>query len=136
AWIVVMKPSIKPNSSFNTLATGANELVVHEAPETTSSEPSKVSWLVLYTIVFKSPLAGAEINTFLAPALMCASAFSFSVNKPVHSNTTSISKSPQGSLLGSGSENDLTSNPLTRKPSSSTSTSPVKRPCVVSYFNK
>ncbi|CFO29268.1 Uncharacterised protein [Staphylococcus aureus] len=32
-----MKPSTKPKSSFNTLATGANELVVHEAPETTVS---------------------------------------------------------------------------------------------------
>ncbi len=59
-----MKPSTKPNSSLKTFATGANELVVQEAPETTVSEPSNVSWLVLNTIVFTSPLAGAEINTF------------------------------------------------------------------------
>ena len=49
--IVVIKPSTKPNSSLNTLATGANELVVHDAPETTVSEPSKSLWLVLNTIV-------------------------------------------------------------------------------------
>ena len=45
-----MKPSTKPNSSLKTFATGANELVV-QAPETTVSEPSNVSWLVLNTIV-------------------------------------------------------------------------------------
>jgi hypothetical protein len=37
----------------------------------------KVLWLTPYTIVFKSPVAGAEIITFLAPASMCAWAFSF-----------------------------------------------------------
>lgn len=36
---------------FKTLATGANEFVVHEAPETTVSEPSNSWWLVLNTIV-------------------------------------------------------------------------------------
>lgn len=48
---VVIKPSTKPKSSFKTLATGANEFVVHEAPETTVSEPSNSWWLVLNTIV-------------------------------------------------------------------------------------
>jgi hypothetical protein len=63
--------------SFNTFATGDKQFVVHEAPETIVSSAVKVLWLTPYTIVFKSPVAGAEIITFLAPASMCAWAFSF-----------------------------------------------------------
>ena len=70
-----------------TLTTGAKQFVVQDAALITVSLPSNVSSLTLYTIVFKSPLAGAEIITLLAPALICASAFSLSVNLPVHSNT-------------------------------------------------
>lgn len=53
-----------PNSSCNVFATGANEFVVQDAPETTVSEPSNSSWLTLYTIVLRSPVPGAEIKTF------------------------------------------------------------------------
>src|SRR5262245_23125850 len=35
AWIVVIRPSSNPNESWITLATGARQLVVHEAFETT-----------------------------------------------------------------------------------------------------
>ena len=52
------------------LSTGAKQFVVQEAALITFSVPSSVSSLTLYTIVFKSPLAGALIITFLAPALI------------------------------------------------------------------
>ena len=48
-----------------------------------------------------SPLAGAEINTFLGPDFRCDLAFSASVNTPVDSITRSTPKSPQGISAGS-----------------------------------
>merc|ERR1712238_465903 len=39
AWIVVMRPSAMPYLSLMTLASGARQLVVHEALETTSAAP-------------------------------------------------------------------------------------------------
>merc|ERR1712190_293265 len=38
AWTVVIKPSTRPNFSCTTLVSGARQLVVHEALETTVSE--------------------------------------------------------------------------------------------------
>ena len=78
-----------PNWSSNTFAIGAKQLVVHDAQLITVSDPSRISWLVLKTIVLRSPVAGAEITTFLAPAVIWAAAFSLSVKNPVHSRTTS-----------------------------------------------
>jgi len=75
---------------------GAKQFVVQDAPEITVSVPSKISWLVLNTTVFISPVAGAEITTLFAPALICNSAFSLSVKKPVDSMTTSTLCAPQG----------------------------------------
>ena len=51
--------------------------------------------------------------TFLAPALMCFSAPSFEVKKPVDSTTTSIPNSPHGKTSGSLSAKTLMSLPLT-----------------------
>ena len=48
AWIVVMRPSSRPNSSLITFATGARQFVVHDAPEmTVSLAGSYLSWLTL-----------------------------------------------------------------------------------------
>ncbi|MCY1367780.1 hypothetical protein D9M69_547270 [compost metagenome] len=47
-----------------------------------------------------APLAGAEIITLRAPAVICAAALARSVNKPVHSNTTSIFSAAQGKSAG------------------------------------
>ena len=44
---------------------------------------SYFSWFTPMTTVMSSPLAGAEMMTFLAPAVMCPLAFSASVNRPV-----------------------------------------------------
>ena len=55
-----------------------------------------------------SPLAGAEIITFLAPPLsMCARALAASVNRPVDSTTTSTPRSRHGSFPGSRSASTL-----------------------------
>ena len=43
--MVVMKPDLMPHRSFSTLATGARQLVVHEAFETTLWSALSLSWL-------------------------------------------------------------------------------------------
>ena len=123
-----MNPFSIPNLSFNTLAIGAKQLVVHEAPEITVSVPSKISLLVLNTTVFKSPVAGAEITTFLAPASKCNPAFSCEVKKPVHSSTTSTPNSYHGKSAGFLSVVALISCPLTTRAPSLTSISPLNLP--------
>ena len=55
--------------AFNAAAIGAKQFVVQEAAEITVSAAVKVLWLVLKTTVGRSLPAGAEITTFLAPAL-------------------------------------------------------------------
>ena len=50
-----------------------------------------------------APLAGADMNTRLAPASRCLPAASLLVKIPVASITTSILRSPQGSFAGSRS---------------------------------
>ena len=51
--------------------------------------------------------AGADIITFLAPALICACAFSLDVKTPLHSSTTSIFIFFHGSLFGLLSEQNI-----------------------------
>src|SRR5690606_122299 len=99
--MVVIKPLTIPKFSSRNLATGAQQLVVHDAALITVSVPSRILWLTLYTIVFRSPVAGAEITTFLAPAVIWASALVLSAKNPVHSRTTSTSCFPQGIWAGS-----------------------------------
>ena len=55
---------------FNASAIGAKQFVVQEAAEMIVSSAVKISWFVLNTTVGRSFPAGAEITTFLAPALM------------------------------------------------------------------
>ena len=62
-------------------------------------------------IVMSSPLAGAEITTFLAPPARWPLAFSASVNRPVDSMTMSAPTDDHGSLAGSRSANTLMSLP-------------------------
>src|SRR4051794_8114457 len=87
AWMVLMRPSTRPNLSLITFATGARQLVVQEALLTTSCLPaSYLSWFTPITSVGTSSslaLVGAEMTTRLAPALMCFFAPSKSVNRPV-----------------------------------------------------
>ena len=90
----------------------------------------------LYTIVLTSPVAGADITTFLAPAFICASAFSWEVKNPVHSNTMSTPNSAHGKFSGFLSAVTFISFPLTTKAPSLTSISPLNLPWAVSYLNK
>src|SRR5919197_1299145 len=80
-----MKPCLKPKLSITTFTMGTRQLVVHDAFEMIVCLAG--SYFSLFTpmqIVMSSPLAGAEMTTFLAPAARCLDAFSLSVNPPVH----------------------------------------------------
>ena len=65
-----MIPDLIGARSFRALAIGARQFVVQEAAEITVSSGLSTLWFTLYTIVGRSFPAGAEITTFLAPALM------------------------------------------------------------------
>merc|ERR1712087_696966 len=66
AWVAVMartvviKASSIPKASLMALTIGASPLVVQEAQEMKSSDPSYSSWLTPITMVWESSLAGAE----------------------------------------------------------------------------
>src|SRR6266699_5647413 len=83
-----------------------------------------------------SPLAGAEMTTFLAPAARCLQAESRSVKRPVLSSTRSTPRSRHGSFSGSFTALTRIVWPLTTSASSRTSTVPGKRPCTESYFRR
>src|SRR3989344_6846132 len=88
--------------------TGVMEFVVQEALLITSPAVSILSSLTPSTIVSaSSPLAGALMMTFLAPASMWALALAGSVNRPVDSITTATPRSFHGSLAGSFSDKTL-----------------------------
>src|SRR2546428_1837930 len=97
---------------------------------------SYFSWLTPITIVMSSPLAGAEITTFLAPAVRCLDALSLSVKRPVLSSTSSTPRSFQGSFSGSFMADTLIGLPLTTSASPFPSTVPGKRPWTESYFKR
>ena len=63
------------------------------------------------TIVTSSPLAGALMMTFFAPASRWALAFVASVKRPVDSITMSTPRSPHGSCVGSAIWRTLTALP-------------------------
>src|SRR5690554_752804 len=67
ACTVVIRPRLMPHLSFSTLATGARQLVVHEALEMIAS-PLYLSWLTPYTNIGVASLDGADMITFFAPA--------------------------------------------------------------------
>ncbi len=118
-WIVFIRPRRIVNRSWTTLAAGARQFVVQLALLmiwcwSGSYFPS----LTPRTIVMSSPLAGALMMTFFAPASMWARALSASVKMPVDSITMSTPRSPHGSWLGS-----LTCRTLTALPSITTASS-------------
>ena len=73
--------------------------------------------------------------TFLAPASMCFWAVSLVRNRPVDSITTSAPTSPHFRLAGSFSAVRRMVLPFTTRLLPSTATSPLKRPCTLSYFS-
>src|ERR1051325_5015717 len=97
-----MKPCTTPQLSSTTLTTGTRQFVVQEALERTWCLAG--SYFFSFTpmqIVMSSPLAGAEITTFFAPAVRCLAACSRSVKRPVLSSTSSTPSSFHGSFSGS-----------------------------------
>src|SRR6185436_15543066 len=71
-WTVVIRPSATPKPYLRTTwTTGARQFVVHDALETMLClAGSYLSSLAPMTTVMSSPLAGAAMMTFLAPAVM------------------------------------------------------------------
>merc|ERR1719171_3395087 len=67
ACTVVMRPSTMPNLSFTTFASGARQLVVHEALLTTSMSDLYSVWFTPQTNIGTSSFGGAEMITFLQP---------------------------------------------------------------------
>src|SRR5437667_12544004 len=97
-----MKPCLNPKLSITTLTTGTRQLVVHEAFEMMwCLAGSYFSLLTPMQMVMCSPLAGAEITTFLAPAARCLDALSLSVKRPVLSSANSTPSAFQGHFSGS-----------------------------------
>ena len=95
---MVMLPSLMPKLRCSTRATGARQLVVHEALDTMwCFSGSYWSWFTPMTMVMSSSLAGAVMMTFLAPLSMCTDAWEALRKIPVLSTTTSTSYWPQAS---------------------------------------
>ena len=124
-----MNPCSTPKASSSTLAKTARQLVVHDALDTTKScAGSKVSSLTPITNVASASLAGAEMITRRAPALMCAAAFSRLVSRPVLSITTSMPNFLHGNSAGWGSMSMITAEEPTVIVSCSTDTGTGKCP--------
>merc|ERR1719421_241470 len=67
AWTVVINPSTSVNFSCTTFDSGARQLVVHEAFETTVSAPVYLVLFTPMTYIGTESLGGAEMMTFLQP---------------------------------------------------------------------
>jgi hypothetical protein len=131
--MVVINPRSNPKLSSSTFTTGARQLVVQLALETTWwLAASYLSWLTPRTMVMSSPLAGALMITFLAPASRCLAALARSVNRPVLSMTMSTSRSRHGRADGSFSAYTRISSPSTSSEFSRASTVPGYLPCTES----
>lgn len=78
-----MKPLLMPIAWFSTCATGARQLVVQEAFDTTVSAAVRVLWLTPKTMVLSAPADGAETRTRLEPFSRCTAALSRSVKMQV-----------------------------------------------------
>src|ERR1022692_2745191 len=135
--MVVMVPLTILNLSFNTRATGARQLVVHEALEMMLSfAATYLSSFTPITMVMSSPVAGAEMMTFLTVPFRCSLACSALVNFPVDSITTCTPRELQSSLAGSRSENTRIFLPSTVMESSVAVMSLDRLPRTESYFSR
>src|SRR5512141_1657741 len=94
ACTVVIRPRLMPHLSLSTLATGARQLVVHDALEMIAS-PLYVLSLTPKTNIGVSSFDGADMITFFAPAAMCFCPVSLVRKRPVDSTTMSAPTSPQ-----------------------------------------
>merc|ERR1740136_12859 len=119
------------------LASGARQLVVHEALESTLMSAVYDRWLTPITNMGASA-DGAEMMTFLAPPFRCADAFSITVKMPVDSQMMSAPSAPHGTSSGLRQAKNLIALPSTVRVelASSNDTSPLYRPWVESYLKR
>ncbi|WVZ15836.1 hypothetical protein V8G54_013402 [Vigna mungo] len=94
-----MRPSTIPNLSLITFASGARQLVVQLALETTVIS-DLYSFSLTPTTNIGASLLGAEIITFFAPPFRWAAALSLSVKTPVDSTIKSAPDSLHGISSG------------------------------------
>jgi hypothetical protein len=127
--MVFIKPFSMPQISSTIFTNGLTQLVVHEALEMIRSSALRLPSLAPKTTILMSEVfAGAESNTFPAPASKCFEALSESKNNPVHSKTTSTFISFQGSSAGFLMAVIRISVPFTNKFPFIVPTSPLNRP--------
>merc|ERR1719486_1897030 len=131
ACTVVIRPSTIPYSSLMILASGARQLVVHEALDSTLMSLVYDVWLTPITNIGASA-EGAEMMTFLAPPCRYMLAFSMTVKMAVDSQTMSAPASPHGTSVGFFTAKNLMGLPLmiSSALASSYVTVPGKMPCV------
>merc|ERR1719311_1445281 len=111
-WVVVISPLTMPNFSSRTFTKGAMQLVVQDALETMSASSENSSSLMPITMVgMSSPLAGAVIRTFLAPAWRGLPAPSRLRKTPVPSMTRSMPMTVNGKKIEVVSSRDPTQLP-------------------------
>ena len=97
-----MKPRSMPKLSSRTLATGARQLVVHEALETMLCAGVRIESLTPSTMIAStSSLGGTVRMTFFAPARRWGSSLARSRRTPVASITTSAPVAAHGRSAGS-----------------------------------
>merc|ERR1719298_313143 len=99
ACTVVIRPLTMPYSSWMIFASGARQLVVHDALDSTMMSDVYLVWFTPMTNIGASA-EGAEMMTFFAPPARCALAFSMVVKMPVDSQTMSAPLAPQGTSVG------------------------------------
>merc|ERR1719198_1087095 len=112
ACTVVIRPLTMPYSSWMIFASGARQLVVHEAFDSTVTSLVYLVWLTPMTNIGASA-DGAEMITFLAPPLRCALALSMVVKMPVDSHTMSAPDAPHGTSSGLRTAKNLIALPST-----------------------
>merc|ERR1719221_804215 len=134
AWTVVIKPCLMPNFSLMVFTIGARPLVVHDAHETTGIVAVSYSSVLTPTTMVgvSASLAGAEMITFFAPPSTCFMQPSVVVKAPVDSQTYSTPVLLHGISVGSRVAERGMVWPLTLRPSSTNSTTPLNRPWTVS----
>merc|ERR1740130_2028559 len=117
------------------LASGARQLVVHEALESTLMSAVYDRWLTPLTNMGASA-DGSEMITFLAPPFRGADAFSITVKMPVDSQMMSAPSAPHGTSSGLRHAKNLIALPSTVRvdEASSKVTSPLYRPWVAAYL--
>src|SRR5262245_49024408 len=135
--MVVIQPFLMPNVWCSTFASGARQLVVHDAFEMIwCFAGSYLSSLTPSTTVMSGPFAGAVMTTFFAPAATCLAAASRFVNRPVDSNTTSTPRSFHGSCAGSFTDRTLNDSLSTVMVSSFAATAAWRLPRTESYLKR